>query len=42
MSTKPYKFLDTQFNEIEMPYAKLVGKLLYASNCTRPDIIVII
>ena len=29
-----YPILDAK----EFPYAKLVGKLLYASNCTRPDI----
>jgi len=38
MSAKPYKLLYTQFNKKEMPYAKLVGKLLYASNRTRLDI----
>jgi hypothetical protein len=38
MSGTPYKLSNTHFNANEMPYAKLVGKLLYASNCTRPDI----
>ena len=38
MSTKPYKLPNTHFNAKEMPYAKLVGKLLYASNYTRLDI----
>ncbi len=38
MSAKPFKLCDTRFNAKEMPYAKLVGKLLYASNCTRPNI----
>ena len=38
MSAKPYKLSNTHFNAKEMPYAKLVGKLLYASKCTRPDI----
>ena len=38
MSKNPYKLSNTPFSEKEMPYAKLVGKLLYASNCTRPDI----
>jgi hypothetical protein len=38
MSAKPFKLSDTHFNAKEMPYAKLVGKLLYASNYTRPYI----
>jgi hypothetical protein len=38
MSTKPFKQSNTHVSTKEMPYAKLVGKLLYASNCTRPNI----
>jgi hypothetical protein len=38
MFAKPFKLSDTHFNAKEMPYAKLVGKILYASSCTRPDI----
>jgi hypothetical protein len=33
---KPHKLLDAKFNAKEMPFAKLIGKLLYVSNCTRP------
>jgi len=38
MSAKPHKILDAEFNAKEMPFVKLIGKLLYASNCTRSDI----
>ena len=38
MSTNPYKLSYTLFSAKEMPYAKLVRKLLYSSNCTRHDI----
>jgi hypothetical protein len=38
MSTRPFKLVNTKFNKKEMPYAKQIGKLLYASKCTRPHI----
>ena len=38
LSAKHFEIPNTQFTASEMPYAKLVGKLLYASNCTRLDI----
>ena len=38
LSAKTFKLPNTHCTANEMPYAKLVGKLLYASNCTRPDI----
>ena len=38
MSTKSSKSVLTALEKREMPYAKLIGKLLYASNFTRLDI----
>ena len=38
MSSKPSKSVTTVLDKGEMPYAKLIGKLLYASNFTRLDI----
>ena len=38
MSAKPHNFLDSKFKAKEVPYAKLIGKLLYASNYTSPSI----
>jgi len=38
MAAKPSKLVTTTFDKNEMPHAKLIGKLFYASNFTRPDI----
>jgi len=38
MLTKQSKSVTTTFDKKEMPYAKLIGKLFYASNFTRADI----
>ena len=38
MSTKLSKFVPVVLDVREMPYAKLIGKVIYASNCTRIDI----
>jgi hypothetical protein len=38
MSAKSSKSVYVALDIREMPYAKLIGNLLYASNCTRPDI----
>jgi hypothetical protein len=38
ISANPSKLVTTEFDKNEMPYAKYIGKMLYASNFTRPDI----
>ena len=38
MSAKSFKATQAVFNTKEMPYSKLIGKLLNVSNSTRPDI----
>ena len=39
MSAKPSQLTDTEFNAKKMSYSRLIGKLLYVLNCTRPNII---